>query len=389
MSDLNQIALLAYNDTLGRRYSVEEWLPRSDEGPDGPEVVKDQEWFWNFEGKEDRSITYLNSKGDAHSLNAYLIKGNTNKAIILSHGITGCSRMMGNFVKPFFDLGFTILTPDLRGHGRNDENIFELGIYSSKDYISWANMLISELGSNLEIYLFGVSLGGAIVLGAVGGSDVPSNIKNIIIDASPIDMQYVGRNLLLSNQYLAGLQDDEKTIVVDKVNDLFFSNQGCRIEQSLNAMESLTRQQQLLVIHGRNDTSFPLSVNDNFLKYYWGATKGYFYVEGANHPQSMWYDYQGYISILKHFVDVCSLSSPLISGVIEKAEGYYFAGEDINLMDGVMAYDKVDKDITAKVTTVGSVDINAPGEYTISYKVENSSGMSSEISTIIYIQPAR
>jgi len=79
----------------------------------------------------------------------------------------------------------------------------------------------------------------------------------------------------------------------------------------------------------------------------------------------------------------------LISGVIEKAEGYYFAGEDINLMDGVMAYDKVDKDITAKVTTVGSVDINAPGEYTISYKVENSSGMSSEISTIIYIQPAR
>ena len=55
-------------------------------------------------------------------------------------------------------------------------------------------------------------------------------------------------------------------------------------------------------------------------------------------------------------------------------------GTEVNLLDGVTAQDNVDDgtELTAKITTEGTVDVNTAGEYEVVYKVTDNSGWSTE-----------
>jgi len=61
-------------------------------------------------------------------------------------------------------------------------------------------------------------------------------------------------------------------------------------------------------------------------------------------------------------------------------------GEDINLLDGVLATDNVDGDITfSTIYSPSSIDTNVPGEYIINYNVRDSSGNSTTATKTIKV----
>lgn len=52
---------------------------------------------------------------------------------------------------------------------------------------------------------------------------------------------------------------------------------------------------------------------------------------------------------------------------------------------GVIAYDECDKNISSKVTITGEVDTSTPGEYTIKYQVQDSSGNQSTLTRVVHV----
>lgn len=55
-------------------------------------------------------------------------------------------------------------------------------------------------------------------------------------------------------------------------------------------------------------------------------------------------------------------------------------GTKVNILDGVTAEDNIDskKELTARITTEGKVDVNKIGEYVITYKVKDTAGWATE-----------
>lgn len=80
----------------------------------------------------------------------------------------------------------------------------------------------------------------------------------------------------------------------------------------------------------------------------------------------------------KLIVKVQDMMKPQINIANETIEIY--KGTEVNVMEGVTAEDNVDsaEELTAKITTEGTVDTNTIGEYTITYKVTDNSGLSAE-----------
>ena len=68
---------------------------------------------------------------------------------------------------------------------------------------------------------------------------------------------------------------------------------------------------------------------------------------------------------------------------LDKKEEYILVGENLN--DDVKASDYCDGDLTNNIVKEGNVLINTPGEYKITYKVVNSSGISSSVVKTYYV----
>ena len=87
-----------------------------------------------------------------------------------------------------FQMGHNLLLIDQRAHGRSQGRTITFGIQERQDLLKWTDYAIDRFGSEVNIFLFGISMGGATVLLA-SELDLPDNVKGIIADcpyASPI-----------------------------------------------------------------------------------------------------------------------------------------------------------------------------------------------------------
>lgn len=135
-------------------------------------------WFQKVE----RDTLTIQSQ-DELTLKAMLVEHEqaNKKVAILAHGYSGTSKEMAPFAKLFYDLGFTIVLPDARGHGDSEGDYIGFGWPERHDYLAWIDSLISRYGQDTEIVLFGISMGGATVLN-VSGEALPDQVKAIVED---------------------------------------------------------------------------------------------------------------------------------------------------------------------------------------------------------------
>lgn len=89
-----------------------------------------------------------------------------------------------------FHLGHNLLLIDQRAHGRSEGRTISFGIQERLDVLSWVNYAVERFGGDIQIILYGVSMGAATVLMA-SGLDLPNNVKGIIADcpfSRPLDI---------------------------------------------------------------------------------------------------------------------------------------------------------------------------------------------------------
>ena len=80
-----------------------------------------------------------------------------------------------------FSMGHNLLLIDERAHGRSEGRTITFGIQERWDVERWARFAVERFGADVQIILYGVSMGAATVLMAAG-LDLPENVKGIIAD---------------------------------------------------------------------------------------------------------------------------------------------------------------------------------------------------------------
>lgn len=209
-----------------------------------------QKWL---EEKSNYSDKYIESY-DKLQLHSYVVSQNSNKWAIVVHGYGGSGKLMSDKSKYFYDMGYNVLIPDLRGHGKSEGDYIGMGWKDRLDIISWINFIIKE-NPNAEIVLHGTSMGAATVL-MTSGENLPSNVKAIVADCA-----YTSAWDEFSYQLETYLKVPS-SYILNVTNMVTKLKAGYSLKEA-SALESVKKATvPILFIHGDKDKFVPYSMMD-------------------------------------------------------------------------------------------------------------------------------
>ena len=263
------VGVLFYNLALNANYSKDIiYAEYNDEN-----LNDAQKWL---EEKSNYSDKYIESY-DKLQLHSYVVSQNSNKWAIVVHGYGGSGKLMSDKSKYFYDMGYNVLIPDLRGHGKSEGDYIGMGWKDRLDIISWINFIIKE-NPNAEIVLHGTSMGAATVL-MTSGENLPSNVKAIVADCAYTsawdEFSYQLETYLKVPSYY----------ILNVTNMVTKLKAGYSLKEA-SALESVKKATvPILFIHGDKDKFVPYSMMD---KLYDATTspKEKLTIEGGEHANS-------------------------------------------------------------------------------------------------------
>lgn len=235
----------------------------------------DQDYNWM---KETAGTITMTSYDDLN-LSAYQIaaKEDTHKYAVIVHGYKSNALHMASFIKNFYDMGYHILAPDLRGHGLSEGDYIGMGGHDSLDVIDWTKQIIAN-DPEAEIVLFGVSMGAATVMIA-SGRELPDQVKAIIEDCGYTSVWDEFSVELKRSFHLPAFPLLYTSSLVSKIRAGYFFSEASPITQVTKAVKPM------LFIHGDADDFVPFSMLEPL---YEAATceKEKLIIEGAGHGQA-------------------------------------------------------------------------------------------------------
>lgn len=158
-----------------------------------------------------------------------------------------------------FEMGHNLLLVDQRAHGKSQGRTICFGLKERHDLLKWVEYAIARFGKGTDIYLYGVSMGGATVLMA-SGLELPKNVKAIIADcpyANAMDViMDVGRKELPIPMWMMR----PFIILGARIFGGFDVNETDAIEAVKNT------KVPILIIHGLADTFVPCAMSEEVEK---------------------------------------------------------------------------------------------------------------------------
>lgn len=265
------VGIFFYNLAVNANYSKD--IVYADYNED--KLRDDEKWL---EKESNYTESYIKSN-DNLNLHAYTINqnNNTDKWAIVVHGYGGSGKLMSAKAKYFYEMGYNVLIPDLRSHGKSEGDYIGMGWDDRLDIISWINFIIQN-NSNSKIVLHGTSMGAATVLMA-SGEDLPPNVKAIISDCAYTsvwdEFSYELETYLnVPTSYILNV-----TNIITKLR----AGYSFKEASAIDAVKKSTVP--ILYIHGDSDKFVPYSMMDKL----YNATKSpkeKLTIEGAEHANS-------------------------------------------------------------------------------------------------------
>lgn len=213
---------------------------------------KQDDKLWLTESGRTLSLT----SEDGLSLSAYLVsQEGSHRYAVVCHGYQSRARDMGTFARHFYDLGFSVLAPDARGHGNSEGDYIGMGWPERRDIVAWCKQLVAQ-DPQAEILLFGISMGGATVMMTSGEADLPANVKSIVEDCGYTSAwgEFAGQ---LKAQF--GLP----TFPIMDVTNLITQMRAGYDLKAASALDQVKKSvTPTLFIHGDADTFVPFSMLD-------------------------------------------------------------------------------------------------------------------------------
>lgn len=247
--------------------------------------------FYNSLEKEDYTI----KSRDGLSLSAtYIDNDKTDVLIILFHGYR--SNVVYDFsgaLKLYHDLGFSILMPDQRSHGKSEGKYITYGIKERFDCVSWCEFAAEQF-KNKRIILDGISMGATTVLMA-SGENLPENVVGIIADSgftSPYEI--IGK--------VAADMGYPRNVIMPILR--FAIRLFARFDpKELSTVEALQKNRiPLLLVHGKADTFVPYEMTVEAYNAA-NATKRLVLTEEADHGLSFFVEHDRVMAELVGFFE--------------------------------------------------------------------------------------
>lgn len=123
----------------------------------------------------------LISKDDLKLYGRKIMKNQPNhKWVITVHGYRTNGDFMNKYALRYYNRGYNVIIPDLRGHRKSEGKFIGMGWLDKDDIKLWIKYIIN-IDREAEIVLHGVSMGAATVM-MLSGDNLPDNVKVIVED---------------------------------------------------------------------------------------------------------------------------------------------------------------------------------------------------------------
>lgn len=123
----------------------------------------------------------------------YRSESDNNITVICVHGYTSHAEREWAFPGLFYlSLGYNVLIPYQRAHGKSEGDLITFGAYEHLDMLKWVKK-INELRPNDKIIIHGLSMGGGITLDLCDKEMM--NVKGLIADAPSLSIKAFFENV--------------------------------------------------------------------------------------------------------------------------------------------------------------------------------------------------
>ncbi len=234
---------------------------------------------------------------DGLNLNAYNVQNhNTNRYVILVHGIWSSKKFSYPRAYEFDRRGFNTLIVDQRASGDSEGEYYTYGQKESLDLLLWINYLISK-DPTVQIVLYGVSMGAATVMMATA-NDLPANVKCIIEDCGFSSAEEQFDNIIKTEYKIRFSKPVLMMLEKELKKKLGMSFDDMSPKKALD-----TNEIPLLIIHGEEDRFVPFEMSKKLYNHNKGYKK-YYPVAGADHTAAINDEkyFDNIVSFVKQFV---------------------------------------------------------------------------------------
>ncbi len=234
---------------------------------------------------------------DGLKLQGYFLeaKEQTDKTVLFAHGYLGDGQDMGMYAQHYHEeLGYNVLTVDLRGHEKSEGDYIGFGWHDRLDMVQWIDTLLDKKGQDTEIVMHGISMGAATVL-MTSGEELPDNIKAIVAD-SPYTSVYELFEYQMDRMYhLPDVPVLPTTSLVTKWKAGYSLTEASALDQVKKA------EAPILYIHGNGDTFVPTAMSKELYENTKSEAELVTY-DGANHGESFVSHREDYEAKLEEFL---------------------------------------------------------------------------------------
>lgn len=223
---------------------------------------------------------------DGLRLYGALLENYSDKIVICVHGFTGSGKKdFASLAQAYYKNGYNVLLVDNRAHGQSEGKYVGFGVLDRLDLRNWVKYVINRFGSNVQVFLHGISMGAATVL--MASSIMPKNVRGIIADCGFTSVDEIFEYVLKRDYHLPRFPIIYLTNIMSKIR----AGYGYK---DVNTTAEIARSDiPILFIHGENDEFVPLWMtmkNYSHCKAY----KELFIVRESEHAESHYIDKKGY-----------------------------------------------------------------------------------------------
>lgn len=213
---------------------------------------------------------------DGINLSAHIIENpGSEKWAIIVHGYTSSYDTGLDFAMEFYEQGYSILLPELRGHGSSDGDYMTMGHDDGKDILTWIDS-ITTYNPSAKIVLHGISMGAATVMMAAGEEALAPNVVAVIEDCGYTDAYQMFSEQLEARFGLPSFPLLNIAAIVGKQKAGFDLKDASPIKALENS------NVPILFIHGDEDGFvLPYMLNELYNSY--DGEKEKLIIEGADH----------------------------------------------------------------------------------------------------------
>ncbi|MDO4265685.1 MAG: alpha/beta hydrolase [Eubacteriales bacterium] len=217
--------------------------------------------------------------------------------VIFVHGYSSSRTASSSqeIVSVYLSRGYQVLSPDNRGHGGSEGQYIGMGWLDRLDIVKWIDYLTS-LDPQAEIYLHGVSMGGATVM-MTSGEALPEQVKAIVEDSGYTS---VWDEFASELRYLYHLPAFPALYMADVMAGV---RAGYHFKEASSLRQLAKCRVPMLFIHGDKDNFVPFEMVYENYDACASADKKLLTVGGAGHVESYLREPELYWSTVFDFLD--------------------------------------------------------------------------------------